>query len=115
MYPLVIRLSGESAFTETTPVGQPVGDLVAMSRTAEHRALEDRNATTGVWECSSGQFRRQVAGAEYSYIIGGEGTFTPDDGEPIEFRAGDALYFAANTQGVWDIRQAVRKTYLILG
>ncbi|MNR32222.1 Cupin domain protein [compost metagenome] len=53
--------------------------------------------------------------AEYSYIVSGEGSFTPDGGESIEFRAGDALYFPANTEGTWDIRQALRKTYLIFG
>jgi len=115
MSPLLIRLHDEDAFTAATPVGQPIGNPIAMSRVAGHRALEDRNAMTGIWECSPGQFRRQVAEAEYSYIISGEGSFTPDDGKPIELRAGDALYFAANTHGVWDIRQTVRKTYLILG
>jgi len=49
-----------------------------------------------------------VAGVEYGYIIGGAGAFTPDGGEPIELRAGDARYFAVNPQGVWDMRQAVR-------
>ncbi|MBI8178239.1 DUF861 domain-containing protein [Pseudomonas aeruginosa] len=53
--------------------------------------------------------------AEYSYIISGEGNFTTDGGDTIEFRAGNALYFAASTQGTWDIRQTLRKTYLILG
>ncbi|MNR69306.1 Cupin domain protein [compost metagenome] len=56
-----------------------------------------------------------MAEAEYSYVISGEGSFTPDDGETIEFRAGDVLYFTANTQGTWEIRQTLRKTYLILG
>lgn len=32
--------------------------------------------------------------AEYSYFIEGKGVFTPDDGDPIEFQAGDAIYFA---------------------
>lgn len=43
------------------------------------------------------------------------GSFTPDAGDPIHFQAGDALYFAANSLGTWDIRETVRKTYLILG
>ncbi|PBM00239.1 hypothetical protein B8B58_33700 [Pseudomonas aeruginosa] len=48
-----------------------------------------------------------------SPIVSGEGRFTPDEGQAVEFRAGDALYFAAATQGTWDIRRTVRKTYLI--
>lgn len=109
-----IRLHDQSTFSPPTPVGQPVGEPVAMTRTAEHMPLEGYNAVTGFWECSPGQFRRQVAGAEYSYIVSGEGTFTPDNGETIQFKPGDALFFEANSHGTWDIREAVRKTYLIL-
>lgn len=115
MSPLLLRLNDESSFSEAPPVGAPIGQPVAMSRSAGRRVLADRNATTGFWECSPGRFRRQVAEAEYSYVISGEGSFTPDDGETIEFRAGDVLYFTANTQGTWEIRQTLRKTYLILG
>ena len=64
MSPLLIRLNEESAFTLQAPVGLPIGKPIAMSRTAGRRTLEDRNATTGIWECSPGQFRRQVAEAE---------------------------------------------------
>ncbi|BAN48778.1 cupin domain-containing protein [Metapseudomonas resinovorans] len=110
-----IRLDDDSSFTAPTPVGAPLGQPVAHACTAGHRNVPDGKGSTGVWECSPGQFRRQVMEAEYSYIVSGEGSFTPDDGETIEFRAGDALYFTANTQGTWTIRQAVRKTYLILG
>ncbi|MNT45902.1 hypothetical protein D3C72_1825150 [compost metagenome] len=52
--------------------------------------------------------------AEYSYIVSGAGCFTPDTGESVNFSAGDALYFPANSQGTWVIRQNLRKTYLIL-
>jgi EutQ-like cupin domain len=34
----------------------------------------------------------------------GECTFTPENGAPIEIRAGDALFFPPNSLGVWDIR-----------
>lgn len=115
MSPTLIRLPDQDDFGAPAPVGHPIGQPIAMTRTAGHQALTDRPASTGIWECSPGRFRRQVAEAEYSTIISGEGSFTPDDGEPIEFRAGDALYFQADTQGTWEIRQSVRKTYLILG
>lgn len=114
MSPVLIRLD-DHRFTEATAVGAPLGHPIAQTRTAGHRPLPDRNALTGFWACSPGRFRRQVREAEYSYIISGEGSFTPDAGEALEFRAGDVLYFAADTQGTWDIRQPLRKAYLILG
>lgn len=53
--------------------------------------------------------------AEFSYIIEGKGSFTPEGGETLHFKAGDSLYFAAHTQGEWEIIEKVRKTYFILG
>ncbi|MBL1308506.1 cupin domain-containing protein [Pseudomonas putida] len=114
MNPTLIRIDGEHCFTDPLAVGQPLGEPVAKASLAAHCSVSG-GATSGFWECSEGRFRRQVAQAEYSYIISGEGSFTPDDGAPVEFRAGDALYFTANTQGTWEIRQTVRKAYLILG
>lgn len=115
MNPVLIHLQNDDAFSEATPVGAPVGEPVAQARTAQHQEIPSQNVATGFWECSPGRFRRQVAQAEYSYIIEGEGSFTPDGGDTIEFRASDALYFAANTQGTWEVRRTVRKNYLILG
>jgi uncharacterized cupin superfamily protein len=115
MNPVLIRLETETAFAPATPVGASLGEPVAQARTALHRELPAEGASTGIWECTPGRFRRQIAQAEYSYFICGEGSFTPDGGETVEFRAGDAIYFAADSQGTWDIRQTVRKTYLILG
>ncbi|MNF39516.1 hypothetical protein D3C81_1706380 [compost metagenome] len=115
MNPVLIRLEHDDAFAPAAPVGAPLGQPVALARTALHQELPGQGASVGIWECTPGRFRRQVAQAEYSYFICGGGSFTPDGGESIEFGAGDAIYFAADTQGTWDIRQTVRKTYLILG
>ncbi|MDI7138841.1 hypothetical protein QMO42_31175, partial [Pseudomonas aeruginosa] len=51
MNPSLIRLDDESPFTSPTPVGQPLGEPVALTRTAAHRPLADGNGVTGIWEC----------------------------------------------------------------
>ncbi|WP_221831334.1 cupin domain-containing protein [Paracoccus yeei] len=33
--------------------------------------------------------------------MAGEGSFTPDGGARVAFRAGDSIWFDANTQGEW--------------
>ena len=38
----------------------------------------------------------------------------PDDGEPVDIKAGDTIWFPPNTRGVWEISQNVRKVYIIL-
>lgn len=86
----------------------------AVARIAQNQTLADGRGEAGIWECSPGEFRRQVLQAEYSYIISGEGSFTPEGGARIHFTAGDVLYFSANTHGTWEIRSTVRKNYFIL-
>jgi uncharacterized cupin superfamily protein len=67
----------------------------------------------GVWECSAGSFMRQLANAEMMHILAGSCTFTPEGGEPLALEAGDVVYFPANTNGRWDIAQALRKVYVV--
>ena len=112
MSPILIRVDNENAFASPAAVGAPVGEPVAMACIAGH--TETPNGGAGLWECTPGRFRRQVTQAEYSYFIEGEGSFTPDGGDTVEFRAGDSIWFAPDTQGEWNIRKTVRKAYLIL-
>jgi uncharacterized cupin superfamily protein len=112
MSPILIRVENENAFSAPAPVGAPTSEQIAEVRVAANQETPAGNA--GIWECSPGRFRRQVAQAEYSYFISGEGSFTPDGGAPVVFRPGDSIYFAANTHGEWEIRETVRKAYLIL-
>lgn len=72
------------------------------------------NSRTGIWECSPGRFDRQLAQAEVMHILKGACSFTPTGGEPQEIRAGDSLFFPANTVGVWDVRETLRKLYVVL-
>lgn len=41
-------------------------------------------------------------------------SFTPDEGAPIEIKAGDTVFLSSNTTGVWDIQETVRKVYVLL-
>jgi uncharacterized cupin superfamily protein len=47
------------------------------------------------------------------HILAGSCTFTPEGGEPLALEAGDVVYFPANTNGRWDIAQALRKVYVV--
>lgn len=115
MPPIVKRLTADTAFSPPTPVAQPLGDLISQTRLAIDEVVEDPRFSLGVWECSPGAWRRQVLQAEYSYFISGKGVFSPDEGQAIHFQAGDAVYFAPNTTGVWEIEETVTKHYFIVG
>lgn len=109
MSPTLIR--ADSAFGPPVAVSRPTSEPAALVRTAADQEIPV--GSTGFWECAPGRFRRQVPQAEYSYFISGHGSFTPDGGETIVFGAGDAIYFAANTEGEWNIAETVRKAYVI--
>ena len=68
---------------------------------------------TGTWESSPGQFRRAVMDAEFSHFIAGRATFVADDGQRVEFTAGDAAFFPPFTHGTWIVHETLRKTYVV--
>lgn len=70
--------------------------------------------STGLWECTPGRFERQLAQAEVMHILAGECSFTPTGGTAVQIRAGDTLFFPANTTGVWDVRKTVRKVFVVM-
>ncbi|UVJ43315.1 cupin domain-containing protein [Pseudomonas sp. LS1212] len=97
---------------ESNPVAVPLGEPVAIaSVTAVERS---DGVETGIWSCTPGRWRRQIVAQEFCHFIQGRCTFTPDDGEPLEITAGDALMLPANSTGIWDIQETVRKTYVLI-
>ncbi|MBS0366758.1 MAG: cupin domain-containing protein [Proteobacteria bacterium] len=96
-----------------SPVPVPVGTPVPVVRTFGISPANNARTRTGVWECSPGRFRRQVKQAEFSHFLSGECSFTPDGGETLEIRPGDALFFPPNSNGVWEIRKTTRKVFMV--
>jgi uncharacterized cupin superfamily protein len=92
------------------PLSSPPAEL------AGRKYLIDRPGARmmGVWECSPGRWQRTIMQEEFAHFIEGSARFLPDDGEPIDIRAGDTIWFPPNTRGVWEISENVRKVYIIL-
>ena len=66
------------------------------------------------YESSPGKFRRQIKNAEFCHFIAGRCVFHADSGERLDIRAGDAVFFPANTTGTWEVIETARKTYILL-
>lgn len=97
---------------ESNPVAVPLGEPVSIaSVTAVERS---DGVETGIWECTPGRWRRQIVQQEFCHFIKGRCTFTPDGGEPMTIEAGDAILLPANSIGIWDIQETVRKTYVLI-
>lgn len=70
--------------------------------------------SVGVWECTPGRWRRQIMLAEFAHFVAGHCWFHPDGGKPFEIKAGDSVFFAANTTGTWEITHTLRKSYVVI-
>src|ERR1700742_3986946 len=68
----------------------------------------------GIWECSPGRWQRTIMEEEFAHFISGSARFIPEEGDPIELKAGDTIWFPANSRGVWDIPENVRKVYVVI-
>jgi len=106
------RDTASASLDEHNPVAVPLSEPAAITSVTcvEH----DDGVETGIWECTPGRWRRQIVQQEFCHFIAGRCTFIPDVGEPIEIKAGDALMLPANTTGVWDIQETLRKTYVLI-
>lgn len=109
----VVRNAQSAVMGQSQPAKLPIGDLVAEQSLAQHQDASEVGAGVGVWESSPGVFRRHLKNREFSHIVSGWCIFTPDGGEPVELRAGDAVLFPANCEGIWDVRETLRKTYVL--
>jgi uncharacterized protein len=92
-----------------------VGTLIAHIRSSEQTSGDGGRDRVGVWECTPGSWRRQVMEREFAHFLSGRARFVPDDGEPFDINAGDAVWFPADTTGTWEISETLRKSYVIIG
>lgn len=115
-----IQIIAQSAVTADLQghgmVAVPLSAPACALRGIEVRIPGRPDVDTGLWECSPGRFERQVVSGEVMHILAGAGCFTPEaeGAAPVEFRAGDTLFFPPGTCGVWDIRETVRKLYVMV-
>ena len=93
------------------PVELPISETVSQLRGLiinEH----DDGSEAGIWECTPGTWRRQIMDAEISSFVKGHARFHPEEGETLDIRAGDTVYFDENSRGTWEVIETVRKAYL---
>src|ERR1700742_3781259 len=92
------------------PISKPAAALVGKKYIDESPGID----SMGIWECSPGRWQRTVMQEEFAHFVSGSARFIPTNGEAIEIRAGDTVWFAANTAGIWEIEEEVRKVYVII-
>jgi uncharacterized protein len=64
-----------------------------------------------IWSKEVSTFPWDYSSQEIAYILEGEVTVTPIDGNPVSFGAGDLVTFPAGLSCIWDVKKALRKHY----
>jgi uncharacterized cupin superfamily protein len=93
------------------PVPEPISEQISQLRGLVINEHPD-GSEAGIWECTPGTWTRLVMDAEISSFVKGHALFHSDDGQTIDIRAGDTVYFDNNSKGTWEVIETVRKAYL---
>ena len=64
-----------------------------------------------IWEKEPSRFDWSYDSQEICYLLEGKVKVEAEDGEAVEFGAGDLVTFPAGLKCVWDISEAVKKHY----
>ena len=96
------------------PVKKPI--TTPAARLIGRRYIDEKSGidSMGIWECSPGRWQRTIMQEEFAHFLTGSATFIPTNGNPIQIKAGDSIWFPANSCGVWDIKEDVRKVYVVI-
>jgi uncharacterized cupin superfamily protein len=92
------------------PLSAPAAQLVGRKYLNDAPGID----SMGIWECSPGRWQRTIMEEEFAHFIKGSARFVPTKGDPVEIKAGDTIWFPANSAGVWEIEEDVRKVYVII-
>jgi len=92
------------------PLSEPASRLTGRKYIDEAEGID----CMGIWECSPGRWQRTIMHEEFAHFVTGSATFIPEEGEPVEIRAGDTVWFPRNSRGVWEIHEDVRKVYVVI-
>ncbi|MDZ4737776.1 MAG: cupin domain-containing protein [Rhodospirillaceae bacterium] len=104
----------DSELEDWGPVGLPQGEPVSRLSGKIIEMSADEDIESGVWQCTPGRWRRQVKKAEFCHFLKGRCSFTPDDGgATIEIATGDSLFFPPFSEGIWDVKETVRKVFIV--
>jgi uncharacterized cupin superfamily protein len=92
------------------PLSWPVAALTGKKFIDESPGID----SMGIWECTPGRWQRTILQEEFAHFVKGSARFFPTEGEPIDIQAGDTIWFPANSTGIWEIKEDLRKVYVII-
>ncbi|MDF3337324.1 cupin domain-containing protein [Mycolicibacterium septicum] len=111
-----MSLLSVTATTVEMPEPQPKPTSVSGQLESSLELWGDLVTDTGVWECDPGEFTADRSGAtEVCHIISGSGTVVGEDGTSADIGPGTLLVLPRGWRGTWFVKEAIRKTYVMVG
>ena len=99
---------------ELEPLGPRVGFDSGDPQTSGITFFSGHGVDVGVWECTPGGWAIvDRPNTETMMLLAGEITITPADGEAVDLGEGDVFVLPKGWSGRWDVRETVRKFYII--
>jgi hypothetical protein len=82
---------------------------ISVAKPTDQQIAEMRSCPT--WTKEKSTFDWEYDDTETCYLLDGQVRVTTDQGEVVEFGAGDLVTFPKGLKCVWEVRQPVRKHY----
>lgn len=88
-------------------------DKIIIERPDGSRLEELGVRSWPIWEKEVSKFDWSYSGKETCYILEGTAEVTPEEGDTVQFGAGDLVIFPDGMDCVWDIKSPIRKHYMM--
>ena len=105
------QCAGLTDLEPTDSFGEPVG---ALPRQTDSGFLSEENLFAGTWECEPGILKLDLDVTEFCHLLEGHWILTSDSGQVTEVKAGDSWVFPRGWRGTAEVREKVRKVYLMM-
>ena len=91
--------------------GIPIGDLPLQT---DSGFFEEGNLVAGTWECEPGILQLDLEITEFCHLLKGHWILTSESGKVTEIKAGDSWIFPNGWKGMAEVKETVRKVYMII-
>ncbi len=96
---------------EAESFGEPIGPLPKQT---DSGFFEGDNQFAGTWECEPGTLQLDLDVTEFCHLLKGHWVLTSESGQVTEIRAGDSWVFPRGWKGTAEVKETVRKVYLMI-
>ena len=96
---------------EADSFGDPIGPLPKQT---DSGFLDQDNTFAGTWECEPGTLQLDLEVTEFCHILKGHWILTSDLGIVTEVKAGDSFVFPKGWKGTAEVKETIRKVYMMI-